>query len=180
MLSKTVFILCVLLIGLHLRADDKITVTIVPENSSNWRDGGYHGGISYNGNFYVVISNKSPNPVRLWEGWCSWGYYNLTFDIKLNNGKIYHLEKTKNRDWLKNFPDGYIVLPNSYFVIPVSFSKVLWGTSKEWESFPDEVKNADTFSLRAIYSIPEDKETKEYKIWTGKAESEWLRVNFFR
>ena len=172
MLSKTVFILCVLLLGLHLRADDRITVTIVPETSMER----VPAGISYSGNFYVVISNKSLNSVRFWKDWCSWGFYNLAFDIKLNNGKVYYLEKVKNRVWDQNWPDYYIVPPNSYFVISVKFS------SGDWESFPDEVKNSDTILLNAIYSIPDDQEqyAKKYKVWMGKTESEWQRINFYR
>ena len=181
MLSKTVFILCLLLLGLHLRADDKIAVTIAPETSTKKVfDGTYFATIDYNRDFHVIISNKTSVPVQLWRTWCSWGYYNLAFDIKLDNGKTYHLEKRKDMAWYKNYPDYYIVPPDSYFVIPVNFSKELGGASKEWNSFPDEVKSGDAVLLKALYSIPEDKETKEYKVWTGRGESEWLRVTFFR
>ena len=174
MLSKTVFILCVLLLGLHLRADDKIAVTIVPEQSEVGPDGTYQAKINYYHSFGVVIANKSSDPVRVWEDWNSWGYYNLTFDVKLANGKVYHLKK-KLVDFTMNFSSHYLIKPSSYYVIYVSFDK-------EWDAFPkkliDELKKNKEVLLKAIYTIPndKDKDAEKNKIWTGTVESEWLRV----
>jgi hypothetical protein len=28
--------------------------------------------------FYVVVTNVSGEPIRLWKEWCSWGYFNLS------------------------------------------------------------------------------------------------------
>ena len=174
MLSKTVFILCLLLLGLHLRADDKIAVTIVPEASTDWPDGVLRGKINYDRDFHVVVSNKSPDAVRVWRDWCSWGYYNLSFDVKLANGNfgiVYHLKK-KGRIWSGNYPEFYIVTPYSYYVMTVNF-KEDWNSR---EAFPYELKKNEDVLIKAIYTIPSDKDAENYRIWTGTVESEWLRV----
>src|SRR5947208_270066 len=36
--------------------------------------------------FYVVATNVSGQSIRLWREWCSWGYYNLTFQVTGREG----------------------------------------------------------------------------------------------
>jgi hypothetical protein len=59
-------------------------------------------------NFYVVVTNTSESPVRLWREWCSWGYFNLSFVVTDERGKTTTVTK-KPRGWDHNFPDGSIV-----------------------------------------------------------------------
>jgi len=118
--------------------------------------------------FHVVITNISAKPQRLWKTWNSWGWYNLTFEISDNQGNILHALKKKPRGWTKNYPSFVRLNPGEYFIIDVYLKK------SDWElSFLDKEKEGNfEINLKTIYEISEDKETKEYNIWTGKIESE--------
>lgn len=118
--------------------------------------------------FHVVITNISNEPKRLWETWNSWGWYNLTFEILDNQGKILHILKKKSHGWSKNYPSFIRLQAGEYFIIDVNLERSDWGLP-----FLDKEKEGNfEINLKAIYEIPEDKETKEHNIWTGKIESE--------
>ena len=54
--------------------------------------------------FHVLLTNVSRNPVRVWQEWCSWGYYCLQIEIVEQDG-MKHLLKKKRIPFYQNFPD---------------------------------------------------------------------------
>src|SRR5688572_4135471 len=50
--------------------------------------------------FYVVVTNVSGKPIRLWKEWCSWGYFNLSFQVTDDAGRSVEVRK-QDRDWTR-------------------------------------------------------------------------------
>jgi hypothetical protein len=124
--------------------------------------------------FSVVLTNVGRDPLRLWRESCSWGYFNLTFEATDEQGTRVTVAKTP-RDWNKNFPDWTILAPGDHMVIEVTFDRSTWRDAPLPE--PGQQR---TVSLRAIYEIPEDDETKSNNLWTGRVASPETTYTLFR
>ena len=66
--------------------------------------------------FHVVVINTSDKPLRLWETWNSWGYYNLRFEVADSEGKILYTIKKKSRFWTRNFASWFELAVGEPFV----------------------------------------------------------------
>jgi hypothetical protein len=119
--------------------------------------------------FHVLITNISQKQQRIWQGWNSWGWYNLTFEVLDSSGSLIYKLEHKKAKWTVNFPSSYCINPGEQFVIDVYFAR-----KDEWLLPFLKGKKEGEFkvNMRAIYEIPEDKDTKEMGIWTGKIKSE--------
>ena len=126
---------------------------------------GKHRSIE-NAQFHVVVRNISTHNVNLWREWCSWGYFNLSFEVSDENGKTWLVNK-KNRGWGKNYPDYCTVEPNGNLVIDVTLNP------DTWENPPrPEAGKSLTVTLRALFQVAETEESKKHEVWTGKVVSE--------
>ena len=132
------------------------SLTIVFPLSYDVKEKMIYGNKSY---FHVLLKNISNEPQRIWKEWCSWGYYNLSFEMISEGKKI--LIKQGLGSWLKNYPDSGIINPNEYVVFDVN-----------WLNFPD-VKHTEKKrgELKAIYEVKADDESKSLGVWTGRVES---------
>lgn len=114
---------------------------------------------------YVVITNTSASTVRLWEEWCSWGYYNLSFVLTEQDGKAVEVRK-KLRGFRGNFPSEFVIPPGDVMVIPVTFD------AKVWEGFPSpEWGKPRVVKMKAVYRSRSEKRVEEHGVWTGEATS---------
>ena len=116
------------------------------------------------GHFYVVLTNVSAKPVRLWREEYSWGYSCLYFEITDATGKKRLAHKAES-EWSKNFPDYHDLAPGDTWVMDVQFAD-----ATVWNGFsiPSGSQNV---TLRAVYAIKPDNETREFGVWTGKIAS---------
>lgn len=125
----------------------------------------FHPSSRHGNDFYVLLTNKSRRPVRVWQEWCSWGYYSLQFEAFGEDGTR-HLLKKKRTSFYANFED---------YVDLLSDGSVVWHVvlnPSEWEDLSWLSKDTvEHVKLRAIYTIPADDDTKKYGIWTGRASS---------
>lgn len=124
--------------------------------------------------FHVVLKNISTHDVSLWREWCSWGYFNLIFEVTDSTGKTVVVKK-KQRGWNKNFPDFATIDPNGHFVIDVTFDPEVW----ENAPLPEKGKS-HTVSMKAIYEIAESDHAKESKVWIGRVVSEKKEYTIWR
>lgn len=118
--------------------------------------------------FQVIITNISDEPVQLWETWNSWGWYDLSFEILDDSFNILHTVEKKGRLWTRNFPSFFTLVAGDQIVIDVCFNKTDWQFPLEGEEDPER---SEAY-IKAVYTIPEDEETDEFGIWTGRIESE--------
>jgi hypothetical protein len=124
--------------------------------------------------FSVVLTNIGATPIRLWQDWCSWGYFNLSFEMNERNGRHVTISR-KMKVWEKNFPDWTTIAAGGELVIDVAFDPTIWhnapalGTAKQ-----------QTIRLRAVYESAEGKDAREHKVWTGKIASPENTYALFR
>jgi len=140
-----------------------VAVQIVP-TSSRERTGQWIE-LANGGHFHVVVANLSSSPIRLWEEWCSWGYFNLSFEARESTGSSFVISK-KNRGWDKNFPCPVVVDAGHSWVIDVNLEPSIWENSP----LASDTGKA-TLRLRAIFEIREGEQSKTEKVWTGKVSS---------
>jgi hypothetical protein len=166
----------VTLLACPLSAEEKpaeqLTVRIVPTGLSE--AGGRAITLFGSGqHFHVVLTNTGKTPVRLWKEWCSWGYFNLAFQVRSDDGKVTTTKK-KPREWGKNFPDSTIIPPGDHMVIDVSFD------TSAWQDAPlPPAGQQRTVSMRAVFEITADADTKKHKVWTGRVSSDENRYTIF-
>ena len=129
--------------------------------------------------FFVVIANRGSESINFWKEWCSWGYFALSFEMKLADGRTLEIKK-QSQGWQRNFPDSFLVRAGDYFVIPVAFS------DKIWTGLPD-FRGSQEVELRARYHSRYDRDdameamaTRSAPAFDGEIESAWLAVTLFR
>ncbi|TGE23722.1 hypothetical protein E5K00_00475 [Hymenobacter aquaticus] len=124
--------------------------------------------------FYVLLTNTSDQPVKLFEEWNSWGYFGLSFEITYPNGQKVRSSK-EERGWDKNVPTTVTIAPHGFYVFAVTMNNnpkngAVWENSVlNYESKSDRAYIS--CRMRAIYSIQRDKEAIEEKAWTGTVSS---------
>jgi hypothetical protein len=160
---------------------------VVPESS---RKGELF--ISIHHPFYVVLTNVTDHDLTVWKEWCSWGYFNLSFEFTGKDGKVVKVEKDHNLFWTKNGPDGFVVMPGKHFVLSVTLS-IKDKTADMWigaerldgamtlqaiykntnEAFPGEKPNPQN-------KFPSDMQKRIDSAWLGQVESEPMQVTVER
>jgi hypothetical protein len=163
--------LSMLAMGAGKEEKDPWTLRIVPTRSSA-KHGTMIDCASKDSRFYVVLTNTSESDLSVWREWCSWGYFCLSFDITLPDGKTIHVKKTPI-PWKKNYPDPFVVKPGDHFVYSVRFDGQWTGFSKDWKN--------QTVKIKAMFKIEkEDDQVDRHKVWTGKIESPEIEATLYK
>jgi hypothetical protein len=155
-------VLILTLIALTTRAevaDSPLRLTIVPTDTSN--DSASVGTVTP---FYVVATNQSNAPMTVWQESCSWGFYALSLDLRLEDGTISTITK-HSRGWDRNFPAPYVIRPGMPFVLVVRLKE-------EWTGYP---KNQKVW-MRARYTSEPDRFGSQNEVWVGEVLSLWIEV----
>ena len=152
---------------------DSLAVRIVPSSTNN--KGGHSITLFLPAqHFYVVITNVSKEPVRLWREWCSWGYYSLSFSVVGPDGKDI-LVKKKQIGWTKNFPDSTTLAPGDHLVFEVTFDQAVWPDAP----VPDKGKSREV-KMKAVFAIAADDESKQHGVWVGEVSSPVASYTIYR
>ena len=136
---------------------------------------GYPTSIEYRepgSHFHVLVSNIGSKPLSLWQDWNSWGYYSLSFEMEDATGQKW-VAKKKQIGFTRNFPAAWLLSPKQTWVVDV-----YWGDEDTWQGFPARGTERKPLKIRAIFEVRPDKETKQYGVWTGRAESEPVEALF--
>ena len=114
--------------------------------------------------FYVVLTNVSPELLAVWEYWNSWGYQAVSFELTTEDGKKFLVSK-RQRGFTRNFPSTFQIEPGEHQVYVIRLDE--W-----WETHP-ALPKADEMpiKLKAIYEVTLTPEAAQYKVWRGRLES---------
>ncbi|MBI5724683.1 MAG: hypothetical protein HZA50_12040 [Planctomycetes bacterium] len=136
-----------------------LSVRIVPGRFHLNGEAELYGGTKH---FHVVITNTGTKPINLWREWCSWGYFNLSFEIIDENGTKTTVSKV-DRDWSKNFPDFDTLPPGNHIIFEVDFLG-----DKIWKNPPLLPQGKTTkLKMKAVYSSHKSADAEKNLIWTG-------------
>jgi len=163
------------------------SIDVVPQNS---RDGVQY--ISLYDPFQVVLTNTTDHDLMVWKEWCSWGYFNLSFEFANKDGKVIKIAKDTNEEWTKNGPDGFVVKPGKHFVLSVT----LVNRDKASDKWIGTEKLDGGMTIKAIYKntndafpgekpppqnkIPHDRQKYIDSAWIGQVESEPMQITIVR
>ena len=142
-----------------------ISVEILPTSS----DPATGNAIELSGmtsHFRVVVTNHSSAPIKVWDGWCSWGYSNLSFQATDSAGRRFVISKMPS-GWLKNYPCPRVIDPGRPWIINVDLDPSIWQSSPVVSSESGQA----TLRLKAVFEIVEDEYSKRDGVWTGKVSS---------
>jgi hypothetical protein len=119
--------------------------------------------------FYVVLTNITSEPQRVFESWNMWGYKAITFELLTEDGQRAVVSR-KDKDFDKNYPSTFIVPPGEHYVYTIEF------TNEDWVVAPNlRFSNAEAVvvHLKAIYQLTPTRESLEAgkRIWIGRVES---------
>jgi hypothetical protein len=122
--------------------------------------------------FNVVLSNTSGVPQRVWQDWCSWGHYALSFELVDDSGKRWVAKRPKTA-FSRNFPSWWTLAPGESLVFDVYF-----GDERAWEGFPRLTNGSQTLAVTAVFEVPHDKEAEDLAVWTGRVVSDTRKLTF--
>ncbi len=131
--------------------------------------------IDYNGKFWVLFTNRSNEPIRLWSERCQLGYSTLSFRVEDGGGPPAIMRKRiPDASAWKNKPPKTITVPTGgtyrWTVAPAAF---FWG-DREW--IAPEPNTGTPFKLTAVFEVEPTALAKERGVWTGRVTSEPLKV----
>jgi hypothetical protein len=149
-----------------------LAVNIVPTSSSE-KVGQAIELFDKDRHFHVVVTNLSSAPIKLWEEWCSWGYFDLSFEARDVTGRRFVISK-KMRGWDKNFPCPVTIGAGRAWVIDVNLDPSIWQNSPLSSD-----RGQATLRLRAVFEISEDEASKANGVWTGKVSSPEDEYKFY-
>jgi hypothetical protein len=118
-----------------------------------------------NDHFHVVLINRSPRSIRLWQEWCSWGYFALSFEARVEGGPVLKVTK-KMRPWDKNFPAWFELSPGEAFLFEVGLEPSIWKDTPLPP--PGQMR---IVHLRAVFENRDDADARKHGVWTGRVVS---------
>jgi len=118
-----------------------------------------------NAHFHVLITNTSDEPLRIWQEWCSWGYFGLSFECSDAEGGKWTAKKLPRR-WDKNYPDYWTLAAHESLVLDVSFAD-----TRTWKGFRRPAGMSQEITMRAILEFQPEAESQKHSVWTGRAAS---------
>jgi len=118
----------------------------------------------------VVVANRSATEINVWREWCSWGWFQLSFEIRAGDGTVVTVRK-KDRGWDKNYPDFWTLAPGEPLVLTAN---LLDFDTWAWSS-PAANLREKTLEVRAVFFTEKDEASEEEEVPHGRAVSPWRR-----
>ena len=150
-------------------ADQPLTLSIaIPPSES----GEYHLDPSRVPHFYVILRNRSDNPVKVWAPWTDANNHSLSFEFTDEKGKQSKTQWEAQESVSYKLPDVCNLRPGENLVIEVSYTE-----NSRWKGWPKIAGHLPTVKMQALFENRRGAEARG--VWVGKLVSEPLTVTFF-
>ena len=168
-MKTTLLIICATSLALaSALAELPFQISLVPEGRSD-QGARISWGDDSKRNFYVVLTNTTDKPRRVFNTWNSWGYQAISFEFTLSPETKINVSMKPQR-FTKNVPSTFTIPPNGHQVFPITLNEA-------WDEKPNFGKAGRIMvKMRIVYELSETTESKENGVWTGRIESEQYRV----
>lgn len=110
---------------------------------------------------FVVIKNESNSAINIWGEDCSWGWSNISFEMKAGS-KVLPVHR-QEINWKRNFPMPLKLLPGDVFVREINLEDRTW----DWSKVVEFCKDNQHASISAKLQIENEPTAKAENIWTG-------------
>ncbi|MBN1570233.1 MAG: hypothetical protein JXA73_20495 [Acidobacteria bacterium] len=123
-----------------------------------------------NDSFYVILTNISKETQSAFEGWCSWGYYAISFEMETGDGRKFTISKQLSKKqfvWTRNWPAIFLIPPGESMICRILLDDY-WGADPD---LPIVNKTPIPVTIRAIYQLDATPESAAKNVWTGRLES---------
>ncbi len=123
-----------------------------------------------NGIHFLLTAKKGP--VRVFQEWCSWGYFTRSFSAwPLDEvDKKYVFKRSNRMAWTKNYPATHKLKKGEFLITDVDLCD---GT---WKAEPDLPEKDLELSVIGYLEIKPDKETRKQKVFTGKVKTKPIKI----
>jgi hypothetical protein len=150
-------------------ADQTLTLSIaIPPTES----GEYNLYPSKVPHFYVILSNRSNGPVRVWGPRSLASHRALSFEFTDENGKKSKAEWEEGKSVSYKLPDVCKLWPGERLIIEVPYTE-----NSGWKGWPNISGHLPTVKMQAIFDSRQGADTNG--VWVGKVVSEALVVRFY-
>jgi hypothetical protein len=123
--------------------------------------------------FLVLMTNTTDHNLNVWTDEYSWGYDNLSFDVKRSSGKAFRIIRVPEM-FTMNMALPYLVRPGAHYAWAVTLA------SDKWNGFPPDWKGSEEVTIQAKFEIDPTKESKELTVWTGMIKSKPMKTTLVR
>ncbi len=124
--------------------------------------------------FFVILSNGSDRPQRIWAPWSDLGSATLSLETTDQTGKTRSVKRAEGRSLSHKLSEFCILKPRESLIFEVHHAD-----TNAWENFPKAGQGLTPISMRAVFEVRTNTATDLHGIWTGKIYSESLRVTIY-
>jgi hypothetical protein len=150
-------------------ADQSLTLSIaIPPTES----GEYNLDPSKVPHFYVILSNRSNGPVKVWGPRSLASHRALSFEFTDENGRKSKAEWEEEKRVSYRLPDICSLSPGDGLVIEVPYTE-----NSGWKGWPKIPGHLPTVKMQAVFESRRGAGTSG--VWTGKVVSQPLTVRFY-
>jgi hypothetical protein len=126
---------------------------------------------NYRNEIHFLLTAKK-GPVRVFQEWCSWGYFTRSFTAWNLEAvdKKYVFKRSNRKAWTKNYPATHKIKKGDFLVTNVDLCDGTWTVE------PDlPVKDLE-LSVIGHFEIKPDEETRKQKVFTGKLKTKPIKI----
>jgi hypothetical protein len=107
---------------------------------------------------------SSQDGLRVFQEWCSWGYFTRSFTARQVGGAArgFALRRNPDQAWTKNFPATHTLDRGAFLITSADLC------DGSWIAEPALPLEDLELELVGHFEIQPDKETAEQKVWTGR------------
>lgn len=128
--------------------------------------------IEVDGNLSLLLINKTREIQKIWEFSNSWGWNSLHFEFrKVDSNDVLILKRKKSMIWSPNIPTYFTIAPHKSLKISFDIGDKTW--EKNWDL--TTIKN-EVLLVKAFLIILETQESKEFNVFTGRLESNTIKL----
>jgi hypothetical protein len=127
--------------------------------------------------FYVILTNISKETQFAFEGWNSWGYNAISFEIETEDGRKHTISKALSKKlffWTINWPQTFLIPPGESMVRRILLDDY-WGADPD---LPIANRTPIQVTIKAIYQLEATPESAAKNMWTGRLESRRYNIYF--
>jgi hypothetical protein len=116
----------------------------------------------------ITIHNDTRSELRVWQDGNSWGWWNVSFCVAMDDGHVIHLQRSKSMSFTANGPGWEAIAPDKEVTRnEIDFHDGYW-------ELPKDLNLGKVRYISVIYFVKPTKESTEKGVWTGMVVSPWV------